>query len=205
MKKVALAVHANKNFDLEKINYLSGLDYIHIDVSDGNFTHVKNLDLEVFRVIKSMTDTPLIAHLMVLNPLRFLDKIIDFVEIYTFHVEIELDIEDIIKEIKKKKKLVGIAIKPNTPIAKILPFLDEIDLVLVMSVYPGESGQKFIKETVQKVQNLASYQNDHQFLIDVDGGINIENAKLLKADIVSSTSTILNATDPNLIISSLKG
>jgi ribulose-phosphate 3-epimerase len=205
MKKVALAVHANKNFDLEKINYLSGLDYIHIDVSDGNFTHVKNLDLEVFSVIKSMTDTPLIAHLMVLNPLRFLDKIIDFVEIYTFHVEIELDIEDIIKEIKKKKKLVGIAIKPNTPIAKILPFLDEIDLVLVMSVYPGESGQKFIKETVQKVQNLASYQNDHQFLIDVDGGINIENAKLLKADIVSSTSTILNATDPNLIISSLKG
>ena len=205
MKKVALAVHANKNFDLEKINYLSGLDYIHIDVSDGNFTHVKNLDLEVFSVIKSMTDTPLIAHLMVLNPLRFLDKIIDFVEIYTFHVEIELDIEDIIKEIKKKKKLVGIAIKPNTPIAKILPFLDEIDLVLVMSVYPGESGQKFIKETVQKLQNLASYQNDHQFLIDVDGGINIENAKLLKADIVSSTSTILNATDPNLIISSLKG
>jgi len=205
MKKVALAVHANKNFDLEKINYLSGLDYIHIDVADGNFTHVKNLDLEVFSTIKSMTNTPLIAHLMVLNPLQFLDKIIDFVEIYTFHIEIEVDIENIIKEIKKKKKLVGIAIKPRTPIVKIIPFLDEIDLVLVMSVYPGKSGQKFIKETVQKVQNLASYQNDHQFLIDVDGGINIENAKLLKADIVSSTSTILNATDPNLIISSLKG
>ena len=79
MKKVALAVHANKNFDLEKINYLSGLDYIHIDVADGNFTHVKNLDLEVFSTIKSMTNTPLIAHLMVLNPLQFLDKII-----YTF-------------------------------------------------------------------------------------------------------------------------
>ena len=204
MKKVALAVHANKNFKLEKINYLSGLDYIHIDVADGNFTHVKNLDLEIFSEIKSMTDIPLIAHMMVLDPLRFIDNIIDFVEIYTFHAEIEIDMEYIIREIKKRKKLVGIAIKPNTPISKIIPFLDEIDLVLVMSVYPGESGQKFIKETVQKVQNLATYQNDHQFLIDVDGGINIENAKLLKADIVSSTSTILNATDPNLTIDKLK-
>jgi ribulose-phosphate 3-epimerase len=205
MKKVALAVHANKNFKLGKINYLSGLDYIHVDVADGNFTHVKNLDLDVFSVIKSMTDIPLIAHMMVLDPLRFLDVVIDFVEIYTFHVEIEVDIEKIIKVIKKKKKLVGIAIKPDTPISKIIPFLDDVDLILVMSVYPGESGQNFVKETVQKVQNLASYQNDHQFLIDVDGGINIENAKLLKADIVSSTSTILNATDPNLIISLLKG
>ena len=205
MKKVALAVHANKNFKLEKINYLSGLDYIHVDVADGIFTHVKNLDLGAFSVIKSMTETPLIAHMMVLDPLRYLDKIIDFVEIYTFHVEIEIDIVHIIKEIKKKKKLVGIAIKPNTPISKIIPFLDEIDLILVMSVYPGESGQIFIIETVEKVQTLATYKQEHQFLIDVDGGINVENAKLLKADIISSTSTILNATDPNLIINLLKG
>ena len=151
-----------------------------------------------------MTDTPLIAHMMVLEPLVLLDKIFDFIEIYTFHFEVEEDIEIIIREIRKKKKLVGIAINPNTPISKLVPFLDEIDLILVMSVYPGESGQEFISETVQKVQNLSAYQENHEFLIDVDGGINVENAKLLKANIVSSTSSILNATDPNLIIRLLK-
>jgi ribulose-phosphate 3-epimerase len=204
MKKVALAVHANKNFELEIINNLHGLDYIHVDVADGKFTRVRNLDLEVFKIIKSMTDTPLIAHMMVLEPLVLLDKIFDFIEIYTFHFEVEEDIEIIIREIRKKKKLVGIAINPNTPISKLVPFLDEIDLILVMSVYPGESGQEFISETVQKVQNLSAYQENHEFLIDVDGGINVENAKLLKANIVSSTSSILNATDPNLIIRLLK-
>lgn len=205
MKKVALAVHANNNFKLEMINQLHELDYIHVDVADGNFTHVKNLDLEVFRIIKSMVKVPLIAHMMVLEPLRFLDKIIEFVEIFTFHFETEEDIDSIISEVRKKKKLVGIAINPDTPILKIVPYLDKIDLVLVMSVYPGESGQEFIYETIQKVQNLSVYQENYKFLIDVDGGINIENAKHLKADIISSTSTILNATDPNLIISLLKG
>jgi ribulose-phosphate 3-epimerase len=204
MKKVALAVHANKNFKLEIINNLHGLDYIHVDVADGEFTGVRNLDLEIFRFVKSMTMTPLVAHMMVLNPLRFLDKISDFIEIYTFHIEVAKDIENIITEIRKRKKLVGIAINPNTPISKVLPFLDKIDLVLVMSVYPGKSGQKFIDDTIQKVQHLSAYQQNHKFLIDVDGGINVENAKLLKADIVSSTSSILNAPDPNVIIKLLK-
>jgi ribulose-phosphate 3-epimerase len=204
MKKVALAVHANNNFSLEIINNLHGLDFIHVDVADGKFTEVRNLDLDVFRTIKSMTDTSLIAHMMVRTPLKFLDKISDFVEIYTFHVEVANEIESIITEIRKRKKLVGIAINPNTPISKVIPYLDEIDLVLVMSVYPGKSGQKFIVDTVQKVQHLSAYQQSHEFLIDVDGGINVENSKLLKADIVSSTSSILNAPDPNLIIKLLK-
>jgi ribulose-phosphate 3-epimerase len=204
MKKVALAVHADKNFKLEIINNLYGIDYIHVDVSDGEFTAVRNLDLQVFRNIKSMTDIPLIAHMMVLDPLKFLDKISEFVEIYTFHIEVKEDIEFIISEIRKKNKLVGLAINPNTSLSKVMPFFDKIDLVLVMSVYPGESGQEFIKETVRKVQSLSGYQENHEFLIDVDGGINVENAKLLKADIVSSTSSILNAIDPNLIISLLK-
>ena len=204
MKKVALAVHANKGFDLNCLNYLRGLDYIHVDVADGNFTHVKNLDLEVFKTIKSITDTPIIAHLMVLDPLSFLDQIIDFVEVFTFHFEIKKKIETIIAKIKKKNKSVGIALKPDTPIAKIIPFLDKIDLVLVMSVYPGESGQKFIFDSVQKVQDLSLYQQGKNFLIDVDGGINNENAKLLNADIISSTSTILNSDEPNMIIDLLK-
>lgn len=204
MKKVALAVHANKDFDLECLTHLRGLDYIHVDVADGAFTHVKNLDLEIFEIIKTKTDTPLIAHMMVLDPLKFMEKIIDFVEIFTFHIEIEEKAEVIIEEVKKKKKLVGIAIKPDTPLAKVIPILDKIDLVLIMSVYPGESGQKFIVNTIQKVQDLFAYRKDRNFLIDVDGGINTENAGLLNADIISSTSTILNSNDPNLVIELLK-
>ena len=204
MKKVALAVHANKNFNLDCLNSLRGLDYIHVDIADGNFTHVKNLDLEVFKKIKSITDTPIIAHLMVSDPLEFFDQIIDYVEIFTFHFEIEKKIDLIIKKIKQNNKLVGIALKPDTPIAKIIPFLDRIDLVLVMSVYPGESGQKFIFDIVKKVQDLSVYQKNKSFIIDVDGGINTENARLLKADIISSTSTILNSKEPNLVIDLLK-
>ncbi|MHA2184998.1 MAG: ribulose-phosphate 3-epimerase, partial [Promethearchaeota archaeon] len=109
-----------------------------------------------------------------------------------------------IEKIRNKKKIVGIAINPNTEIMEIIPFLDKIDLVLVMSVYPGKSGQKFIPDSIEKVNKLMKFKETRDFLIDVDGGINTSNAPQLNVDILSSTSTILNASDPNKIISILK-
>jgi ribulose-phosphate 3-epimerase len=83
--------------------------------------------------------------------------------------------------------------------------LDKIDIVLVMSVYPGWSGQKFIPETIEKVNRLAEYKKDYDFEIDVDGGVNLENSeRLINTDILSSASTILKAKDPNLVIQTLK-
>ena len=204
MKKIAVAVHANLNFNLDPLEGLVGLDYIHIDVADGMFTPVRNLDLDVFRIIKERYDIPIIAHMMVIDPENYLDKIINHIDIFTFHYEINRDKIVLFNEIKRRNKLIGIAINPDTNISKIVPYLNLIDLVLVMSVYPGDSGQKFIPGSIEKVKTLASYKKKYNFLIDIDGGINTENAKGLDVDILSSTSAILNADDPNLVIELLK-
>jgi len=204
MRKVAVSIHATDDFNPDIIKELKGLDYIHVDVSDGEFTSVQNFNSEVFRILHERYDLPIIAHMMVINPSEFIEQIIEFVDIFTFHKEIEGNIDAIIKKVKKKNKKVGIAINPDTDIAAILPFLESIDLVLVMSVNPGGSGQKFIPNSVEKVNQLREYKKKYNFVIDIDGGINLKNAPELNVDIISSTSTILNAKDPNNIIESLK-
>jgi len=204
MRKVAVSIHATDDFNPDIIKELKGLDYIHVDVSDGEFTSVQNFNLEVFRILHERYDLPIIAHMMVINPSEFIEQIIEFVDIFTFHKEIEGDIDAIIKKVKKKSKKVGIAINPDTDIKEILPFLGSIDLVLVMSVNPGGSGQKFIPNSIEKVNQLREYKKRYNFLIDIDGGINLKNAPELNVDIISSTSTILNAKDPNKVIKSLK-
>jgi ribulose-phosphate 3-epimerase len=160
--------------------------------------------MEVFHILKSMYQIPIIAHMMVINPDNFIEEIIRNVDYYTFHFEIEQNIADLIDQIKNRGKKAGIAINPDTSVNKIIPYLKSLDLVLVMSVYPGGSGQKFIPESIEKVKELKSFKKKYNFLIDVDGGINILNAKYLDVDILSSTSTILNAEDPNKVIFELK-
>jgi len=204
MRKVAVSIHATADFNTDIIKELKGLDYIHVDVSDGEFTSFKNLNLEVFKILHERYDLPIIAHMMVVKPSEFIEQIVEFVDIFTFHKEIEGDIDAIIRKVKKKNKKVGLAINPNTDISEILSYLGSIDLVLVMSVNPGGSGQKFIPNSVEKVNRLREYKKKYNFLIDIDGGINLKNAPELNVDIISSTSTILNAKDPNRVIESLK-
>lgn len=204
MKNIAVSLHATDDFNSDIINGLIGLDYIHVDVSDGKFTPIRNLNLDVFRILNETYKTPIIAHMMVTNPSYYIEKIIEYVKIFTFHFEIERDINELIEEIGSKKKKVGIAINPDTDIMEIVPYLGSIDLVLVMSVYPGGSGQKFIPQSIEKVKNLKKLKENYKFLIDIDGGVNINNAKKLEVDILSSTSTILNAKDPNFVIYQLK-
>ncbi len=204
MKKVAVSIHARDDFKPEIIRCLNDLDFIHVDVSDGKFSSLENLNLDVFRILKESFQIPIIAHMMVTDPSNYIEKIVEYVEIFTFHFEIEQDKNLLIDKIRSLRKKVGIAINPDTEIGKILPYLSAIDLVLVMSVYPGSSGQKFIPHSIEKVNILKSYKGKYKFLIDIDGGINIENAKMLDVDIISSTSTILNASDPNIVISILK-
>lgn len=204
MKKVAVSIHARDDFKPEIIRCLNDLDFIHVDVSDGKFSSLENLNLDVFRILKESFQIPIIAHMMVTDPSNYIEKIVEYVEIFTFHFEIEQDKNVIIGNIRNQRKKVGIAINPDTDIIEIVPYLNAIDLVLVMSVYPGGSGQKFIPHSIEKVNILNSYRGKYKFLIDIDGGINVDNAKKLDVDILSSTSTILNANDPNKVISILK-
>ncbi|MHA2340174.1 MAG: ribulose-phosphate 3-epimerase, partial [Candidatus Hodarchaeales archaeon] len=123
-----------------------------------------------------------------------------------FHYESKGDKDKIINEVKIRNKKVGIAINPDTNSDLALPFLNNIDLVLIMSVHPGLSGQKLISEMVERVNLLSAYriENNLEFLIDIDGGINIENSILINSDILTSASTILNAKDPKHVIKTLK-
>ncbi|MFX1553876.1 MAG: ribulose-phosphate 3-epimerase [Promethearchaeota archaeon] len=205
MKKIAISIHAIEDFTLNIIKGLKGFDYIHVDVMDGKFVNSINNNLNVFHPLKETYNTPIIAHLMVINPFDYIKKIIKNIDIFLFHLEVLNNIRAIIEEIRKSKKKVGLAINPETKTSEIIPYLKEIDLVLVMSVNPGLSGQEFIPNSVKKVNKLAEFKKHYNFVIDVDGGINLINAKLLKnADILTSSSTILKAKDPNKILKLLK-
>jgi len=206
MKKIAVSIHATENFNPKIIEGLKGFDFIHIDVMDGIFVDSINKNLNVFQVLAIKYRKSIIAHLMVKNPLEYIDKIFKFIDIFVFHIESEGDKDIIIKNIKNKNKQVGVALNPDTHISKIMPFLDKIDLVLIMSVHPGWSGQEFMKESLEKVNFLLAYKKENKlnFFIDIDGGINPENAKFINSDIISSASAILEAKDPNFVIQSLK-
>ncbi|GAI61083.1 unnamed protein product, partial [marine sediment metagenome] len=104
MKKVAVSIHAIDEFNSDIIKGLDDLDYIHIDVADGKFTHVQYLNLDIFRILHDNYNIPIIAHLMVNNPFDYIDKIIDFVHIFTFHYEITGDKKALINELKIRKK-----------------------------------------------------------------------------------------------------
>ena len=205
MKKIAVAIHAIEDFDHKIIEELEDFDYIHVDVMDGKFVNNKNINLKVFRVLKENYDIPIVAHLMVINPFDYIEKIIDFIDVFLFHYEVRENKSRVINEVKSHNKKIGIVIDPDTKIIDIISLLNKIDYVLVMSVYPGWSGQTFIPETITRVNSLAEYKNQFNFEIIVDGGINIENAKkLINVDIISSSSAILGAEDPNSIIKILK-
>lgn len=205
MKKVGVAIHAIDNFNVDIIKGLKDIDYIHVDVMDGKFVNNTNLNLEAFRILKEYTKIPIIAHLMVINPFDFIEKIIKFIDIFLFHFESDGDKLTIINKIKKYDKEVGIVLNPDTGLSEIIPYFSVLDYVLLLSVNPGWSGQKFIPETINKVNKLAEYRKKYNFKIIVDGGVNCENARdLINVDILSSSSTILNAENPNFIIQLLK-
>jgi len=205
MKKVAISIHASNNFLVNTLDGIKGYDYIHIDVMDGNFVKPVNMNLNVFQIIKDKLNYPIIAHLMVVNPIEWIDKIINFIDFFLFHYEIKEDKLKIVNEVRKRKKSVGIVINPETPLSDIIDYLPKLDIVLILGVNPGYSGQLFIPKTIKKVNELAKYKKSYDFQIDVDGGVNINNAKnLINADILTSASTILKSKNPNYVIQQLK-
>lgn len=199
----------SSNYDLDttvkKIDDLS-IDFIHVDLMDGVFVPNKSFSKEDLKRVLSNTKSKLDAHLMVSNPLSYIDFFSDFnTEYLTFHLESKEEPISVINAIKDKNMKVGIAINPDTDIEEIKPFLNIIDLVLVMSVYPGAGGQSFIKSSLDKIKELNSLKGN--FLISVDGGINDTTAPLVKeakADILVVGSYICRSDNFKERVENLK-
>lgn len=155
-----------------------GADWIHVDVMDGNFVPNLTIGAPVVKSIRKSTKLPLDVHLMIEHPEKYID---DFIvagsDIITFHLETVNNPLPIIDRIKEKGVKVGISIKPKTPVNEVIPFVKNIDLVLVMTVEPGFGGQKFMDECAQKIKEIKNIAPDN-LIIEVDGGINDKTAKI---------------------------
>ena len=179
-------------------------DLIHIDVMDGHFVPNITIGPEVISKLRKYTSLPFDVHLMISPVDDFIKKFADSgADIITIHPEATNDLQNSIKKINSLNKKAGVSLNPETSINTVLPILDSIDLVLVMSVNPGFGGQKFIKETLEKVKLLKKQINDKKLKtqIEIDGGINFENAKMAieaGVDILVSGTTIFKENNGNL-------
>ena len=182
----------------------SGADMIHVDVMDGHFVPNLTIGPPVIKSLRKYTKLPFDVHLMI-NPVhKYIKNYSDAgADIITFHPEATENISETINLIKSLDKKVGISLNPNTEIKAAVDFLNQIDLVLIMSVYPGFGGQKFIKDVIKKIKDLDEIriQQNYNFKIEIDGGINFETSKLAVqagVDILVSGTTVFKENNGDL-------
>ena len=170
----------------------AGADYIHFDVMDGHFVQNLTFGPSLIKSLRKYTKKTFDVHLMIKPVMQFIKSFADAgSDIITFHPENVKNVNQTIKLIKKYKKKVGLSLNPNVSEKTIYPYLKKIDLILVMSVYPGFGGQKFIKNQLKKIRNIHKKLEKEKIKIDieVDGGINPKNAK----EIIDAGANVLVA------------
>ena len=199
MKKISVSTLSSNNVekDLNRINF-SNADYIHVDVADGKFVNNKNNPFKLLKKMSSNLKKRLDVHLMDYRPRKNINRYAALnAEYITFHVEVG-DTNKYIKQIKDYGIKCGLAINPDTDITLLEPFIDKIDLILIMGVYPGFGGQEFIKETTKRILKIKKMivKSKRNIKITVDGGVNdVTSTGLDFADILVSGSYVLSGED----------
>ena len=182
----------------------AGADMIHVDVMDGHFVPNLTIGPPVIKALRKHSKLPFDVHLMISPVHKYIKNFADAgADIITVHPEATKNLGDTIKHIKNFNKKVGLSLNPGTQIDVIKDFLGEIDLVLIMSVHPGFGGQKFIPDVLKKIKDLDQIkkQKNMNFEIEVDGGINFSNSKLVKeagATILVSGTTIFKDNEGDI-------
>ena len=188
----------NREESIKKLNYTK-TNYIHIDVMDGLFVSDKQFTINEIKTLNNISMKKLDIHLMVENPINYVKELSNMkIEYITFHIEVDNNINNIISTIKEKDYKVGLAIKPNTDINLLKPYLDKIDLILVMSVEPGKGGQPFLETTPPRINKIKELIQGKDILIEVDGGITEKTIeKVPNANIAVSGSYIVKSDNYN--------
>lgn len=168
---------ANLERDIKLVEN-AGADWLHIDVMDGHFVPNISIGVPVVKSIRKVTSLPLDVHLMIENPEKYIEAFVEAgADILTFHYEASDDIKSVINLIKSFGRRVGMSIKPKTPADVTFPYLNELDLLLVMTVEPGFGGQKFMETCAEKIP-LIKKNSPESLIIQVDGGINDKTARI---------------------------
>lgn len=200
---------ANIENEIEKAKN-AGVDWLHFDVMDGVFVDNISFGLPVLSCIKKITDMPLDVHLMIVSPEKYIERFCQTgADILTFHVEATEDIQKCIDLCKKNDTKVGLTVKPNTPIDIVYPYLEQIDMILIMTVEPGFGGQGFIYDTLGKIKALRDEISRRNLDVDieVDGGISDKTASAAKengANVLVSGSYLFNADDMKLAVETIR-
>ena len=206
---VLAADFANIQRDVEMINK-SEADWFHIDIMDGVFVPNISFGFPVMEAIKRHATKPLDVHLMIVNPDQYIETFKKAgADVLTVHIEACPHLHRTIQAIKAAGMKAGVALNPHTPVDLLKDVISDLDLVCIMSVNPGFGGQKFIRNTFTKVQDLKKMitEADSDTLIEIDGGVGSDNAKLLVdcgADVLVAGSSVFSAENPVEAVALLK-
>lgn len=195
--------------EIEKIT-TAGAEYVHLDVMDGVFVPNISFGLPLIEAARRVTDAVLDVHLMIIEPEKYIEQFAKAgADIIVFHYEATNNHQEVIDKIHSLGKKAGMSIKPGTPVFVLEPFMNSLELVLVMSVEPGFGGQKLIPETLDKVSQVKEMRQilGTECEIEIDGGITVENAHLAKeagVDVIVAGSAVFKAESPKEVIDSFK-
>ncbi len=188
-----------------------GADFVHVDVMDGVFVPNLTFGFKMISDLRPLTKLFFDVHLMITEPIRYVERFVKSgADLVSFHVEAEKQIDKTIELIRSAGAKCGLAINPDTPVDSFMPYIEKLDLLLVMSVFPGFGGQKFIEGSLERVKAVKALRDKYapNALIEVDGGVTVANSASIAAagaDVLVAGNAVFGASDRAAAIKALRG